>query len=243
VNAIAWAPHEFGAILACASSDGKVSTVSQNPDGTWESSKPFAAHTIGCNAVSWAPAAAPALGSGPGGAPVKRIATGGCDNLVKIWRYDHGPHKGAWADSLLSDRSRDARETPSGGGAAGTATTSASGRWKRSWRTATRTGCGTWPSRRARASPSASSRRARRSVPGPAPAAWSPSAWRLKGGCCRSTARGFGAIVRTSKSSSGARSARTRRGPRYAARGPARGAAASRTNGLAAGAHAALCSG
>jgi len=86
VNAIAWAPHEFGAILACASSDGKVSTVSQNPDGTWESSKPFAAHSIGCNAVSWAPAIAPALGSVPGGAPVKRIATGGCDNLVKIWR-------------------------------------------------------------------------------------------------------------------------------------------------------------
>ena len=88
MNSIAWAPQEAGAILACASADGKVSTVSQTAEGQWESSAPFSAHSIGCNAVSWAPAISPTLGSTAAVAPaaVKRIATGGCDNLVKIWR-------------------------------------------------------------------------------------------------------------------------------------------------------------
>ena len=63
------------------------------------------AHHSGCNAVSWQPAAVPGSlltikgGSGqaavsPTGNPVNsnesagmRLATGGCDNLVKIWRY------------------------------------------------------------------------------------------------------------------------------------------------------------
>jgi WD40 repeat protein len=82
VNGIAWAPQECGAVLACASSDGNVSTVSLGADGQWQSSAPFSAHAIGCNAVSWAPAAGGAAGT----TPPKRIATGGCDNLVKIWR-------------------------------------------------------------------------------------------------------------------------------------------------------------
>jgi len=48
------------------------------------------AHTIGCNAVSWCPA----VDSGTDSStqqrndPVKRLATGGCDNLVKIWKED-----------------------------------------------------------------------------------------------------------------------------------------------------------
>ena len=47
----------------------------------WESDKISNAHTIGCNAVSWAPFNA----SG-----VKRFVSGGCDNLVKLWRFDDG---------------------------------------------------------------------------------------------------------------------------------------------------------
>lgn len=49
------------------------------------------AHTIGCNAVSWCPAVD--SGADPSvtqqrNDPVKRLATGGCDNLVKIWKED-----------------------------------------------------------------------------------------------------------------------------------------------------------
>lgn len=95
VNAIAWAPHELGPILACASSDGKVSVLTFNNDGTWEASL-FPAHTLGVTSVSWAPAVSiGALTNPQTGAPdaqeglqlVKRFATGGCDGLVKIWAY------------------------------------------------------------------------------------------------------------------------------------------------------------
>ncbi|KXN72141.1 WD40 repeat-like protein [Conidiobolus coronatus NRRL 28638] len=91
VNSIAWAPHELGPILACASSDGKVSVLTYRDDGTWESTV-FDAHAIGCNSVSWAPAIAPGALTQSTGNPsetqqVKRFATAGCDNLVKIWAF------------------------------------------------------------------------------------------------------------------------------------------------------------
>ncbi len=68
-------------------------------DGTWGADI-FNGHAIGCNAVSWAPAilpgslitpSAPAQGqpsqtlSAP--PPVKRFASAGCDNLVRIWTF------------------------------------------------------------------------------------------------------------------------------------------------------------
>jgi len=100
VNSISWAPHELGPVLACASSDGKISVLTFNNDGTWEASL-FTAHTIGCNAVSWAPATKPGalIESQPpvahpptsahqmGVISVKRFASGGCDGLVKIWGW------------------------------------------------------------------------------------------------------------------------------------------------------------
>ncbi|GLG99118.1 hypothetical protein R5R35_012173 [Gryllus longicercus] len=93
VNSVAWAPHEFGLILACGSSDGSVSILISNPDGSWEVKKITNAHTIGCNAVSWCPATSinPALdptSSARPSLPPKRIVTGGCDNLVKIWKEE-----------------------------------------------------------------------------------------------------------------------------------------------------------
>jgi len=115
VNSVSWAPHELGAILACASSDGKISVLTFKStlhlliifliflitplvdDGQWDADI-FTGHAIGCNAVSWAPAVVP--GSlitpqapiAPGQTPsspfsIKRFATAGCDNLVKIWGY------------------------------------------------------------------------------------------------------------------------------------------------------------
>ncbi|GAA6032855.1 hypothetical protein JCM8097_000830 [Rhodosporidiobolus ruineniae] len=101
VNAIAWAPRELGPILACASSDGKVSVLTFNDDGTWEASL-FPAHSLGVTSVSWAPAVGigalsnpqgPAGGAQPGQEgealqQVRRFATGGCDGLVKIWAWN-----------------------------------------------------------------------------------------------------------------------------------------------------------
>ncbi|KAG5645327.1 GTPase-activating protein S13 [Asterophora parasitica] len=99
VNSVSWAPHELGAILACASSDGKLSVLTFKNDGQWGADI-FNGHAIGCNAVSWAPASQPGslitpqqaqpLPNQPAqhsGASVKRFASAGCDNLVRIWGY------------------------------------------------------------------------------------------------------------------------------------------------------------
>jgi len=100
VNSVSWAPHELGAILACASSDGKLSVLTFKNDGQWGADI-FNGHAIGCNAVSWAPAAQPGSLITPQqghSAPnqqaqqlqapsVKHFASAGCDNLVKIWGY------------------------------------------------------------------------------------------------------------------------------------------------------------
>ena len=50
------------------------------------------AHSIGANSVSWAPAILPgslinAASGAAGVGAVKRFASAGCDNLVKIWRF------------------------------------------------------------------------------------------------------------------------------------------------------------
>jgi len=91
VNSIAWCPVEHGLCLACASSDGRVSVLTRQADDSW-TVKRFNAHQIGCNAVSWAPAfpaGAVLSAASPTGAALQpmRLVTGGCDNLVKIWRY------------------------------------------------------------------------------------------------------------------------------------------------------------
>lgn len=99
VNSISWAPHELGLTLASASSDGTVSVLSAGGGGVWEAKKIYNAHTIGCNAVSWAPAVAPGFAAEAEGSPealgipgqpsaAKQFVTGGCDSLVKIWKYD-----------------------------------------------------------------------------------------------------------------------------------------------------------
>jgi WD40 repeat protein len=67
------------------------SNVAIKEDGSWDTTS-FDAHTIGCNAVSWAPSAIPgSLVQVTGGAPnvnvVSRFASAGCDNLIKIWSW------------------------------------------------------------------------------------------------------------------------------------------------------------
>ena len=97
VNAVSFAPPEYGLVFACASSDGFVSICSQLQDGTWEErrvseSRDGGAHThpLGANSISWAPAVAPGglWMSERAAPPPMRLATAGCDHLVKVWRFD-----------------------------------------------------------------------------------------------------------------------------------------------------------
>ncbi|KAI9621010.1 hypothetical protein KEM48_007944 [Puccinia striiformis f. sp. tritici PST-130] len=67
----------------------RVSVLTFKDDGTWDAPL-FVAHSIGCNAVSWAPPYLPTSLSSPNGAQQaalepQKFATGGCDGLVKIW--------------------------------------------------------------------------------------------------------------------------------------------------------------
>jgi len=90
VNSIAWAPHELGLCLACASSDGSISVLSHKGDSTWDAQKIPQAHAIGVNAVSWAPPSSHSAfinSTSPNAPPVKRFVSGGCDNVLKIWRF------------------------------------------------------------------------------------------------------------------------------------------------------------
>lgn len=95
VNSVSWAPAEYGLILACGSSDGSVSILTCNlENATWDSKKIPNAHIIGCNAVSWCPSTVfdPTFDTGKAnkdlGLAIKRLATGGCDNTIKIWKED-----------------------------------------------------------------------------------------------------------------------------------------------------------
>lgn len=106
VNSVQWAPREFGLMLACASADGSISILKRTTDDDWESRKMPNAHNVGVNAISWAPPISsvstiyrpthnnpnmPGSGDSSSGlnkpALVKRFVSGGCDSLVKIWRY------------------------------------------------------------------------------------------------------------------------------------------------------------
>ncbi len=90
MNSICWAPHEFGLCLACGSSDGTISVLTQKADGAWEKAKIDPAHPVGVTSVTWAPSAAPGSLVGESAMPVQKLASGGCDNTVKVWKYTGG---------------------------------------------------------------------------------------------------------------------------------------------------------
>ena len=105
VNAVAFAPPEYGLVLACASSDGYVSVCSQNSDGSWDEQRISSSsdgtavtptHAMGANSVSWAPAINPSALWNPAKAtpPPRTLVTGGCDNQVCVWSYSDG--KSRW---------------------------------------------------------------------------------------------------------------------------------------------------
>ncbi|XP_064399509.1 protein SEC13 homolog [Halichondria panicea] len=117
VNSIQWGPHEYGLVLACASSDESFSIISTSGDGNWKYQQHENAHTLGCNAISWAPALNPGSlveGGSKGSSAVKRLVTGGGDNLVRVWREENE----AWVSEKLeahTDWVRDVAWCPSVG--------------------------------------------------------------------------------------------------------------------------------
>ena len=60
-------------------------------DDTWDV-KHITDSPLGCNSLSWAPFGhhgSAAAGAGPDGAPTpiaKRLVTGSCDNMLRIWK-------------------------------------------------------------------------------------------------------------------------------------------------------------
>ena len=103
VNSVAWAPYELGLALACGSSDGTLSVLTHTAGGEWAVQTLHDAPT-GVNAVSWAPAhhlGAQVVSSTPGSAVahsgpqvVRRLASAGCDGMVRVWRADMS---GVWS--------------------------------------------------------------------------------------------------------------------------------------------------
>jgi len=121
VNSITWAPKEFGLCLACASSDESVRILTRNEDDTWDTKVIPTAHKTGVNSVSWAPATVDMWSpDGDRALNVMRLVTGGCDNMVKLWRYSE--EKGEWESEaelpLHTDWVRDVAFAPQLGAAA-----------------------------------------------------------------------------------------------------------------------------
>lgn len=61
VNCIAWAPWEYGLILAAGTAEGKVYIIQPQADGEWVVTNEFVAHVTGVNGISWGPATEPAI--------------------------------------------------------------------------------------------------------------------------------------------------------------------------------------
>jgi len=119
VNSVCWAPFEYGLILASGSSDGTIIFVSSPGNGTWEMKRINNAHSTGCNAVSWGPSIQSSVLLDPSSATsklaVKRLVSGGCDNLVKIWREENGEWVEEQRLEAHSDWVRDVAWAPSMG--------------------------------------------------------------------------------------------------------------------------------
>ncbi|KAH7685859.1 protein transport protein SEC13 protein [Dioscorea alata] len=94
VNSIAWAPHDLGLCLACGSSDGNISVFTARTDGGWDTTRIDQAHPVGVTSVSWAPSMGPGALVGSGLLdPVQKLASGGFDNTVKVWKLYNGSWK------------------------------------------------------------------------------------------------------------------------------------------------------
>lgn len=94
VNSIAFGPHEIGLVAVAASSDGRVSILTHQPNNTW-SVEYIKDNALGVNAVSWAPHGAYTDPSNPDAVLPPRIVTGGCDNRIRFWMQSEA---GQWVE-------------------------------------------------------------------------------------------------------------------------------------------------
>ena len=103
VNCIAWAPWEYGLILAAGTAEGRLVIFRNTPEDEWCKTHDFTAHSSGVNGISWGQATEPAilaenpsssagaaLGAGKFELPPKRIVTGGNDREVCLWELKDG---------------------------------------------------------------------------------------------------------------------------------------------------------
>lgn len=81
VNDVQFCPWEHGLRVACASSDGMVSVLTYGLDHQWRRTA-FMAHAGGAQSLSWMPVQQRQGESGP----ALRLATGGCDGAVCVWK-------------------------------------------------------------------------------------------------------------------------------------------------------------
>ncbi len=100
VNSVAFCPHEYGLRAAAASSDGRVSILTHQPDNSW-STDYIMDNPLGVNSVSWAPMGAYSeMSSSPDAATAAvdqpRLVTGGCDNRIRFWVEQ--PETGQWVE-------------------------------------------------------------------------------------------------------------------------------------------------
>ncbi|XP_055335950.1 protein SEC13 homolog [Paramacrobiotus metropolitanus] len=103
VNCLAFAPFDLGRLmLACGASDGNIIILSYQDDGSWKPVKIPNAHPLGVLAVSWGDPFFMPINGKRGETVTARLATGGCDNMVKIWREngDSGP----WSEEVRLDK-------------------------------------------------------------------------------------------------------------------------------------------
>eukprot|EP01104_Vermistella_antarctica_P003647 TRINITY_DN1388_c0_g1_i1.p1 TRINITY_DN1388_c0_g1~~TRINITY_DN1388_c0_g1_i1.p1 ORF type:complete len:324 (-),score=37.85 TRINITY_DN1388_c0_g1_i1:29-1000(-) len=107
VNSVEWAPQEYGLSLACCSSDSHISIITLKGENSWSETK-FQAHQIGVNSLSWAPPVNPGSlvsANAPAQPAPRRLVSGGCDNLVKIWRYHDTDNQWRVEETLEGDQS------------------------------------------------------------------------------------------------------------------------------------------
>jgi protein transport protein SEC13 len=83
VNATQFAPHNYGLILANASSDGRVSVLSHQMDDSW-SCEYIQDNSLGVNSLSFAPFGAYASEESKESQSMY-LVTAGCDNQIRFW--------------------------------------------------------------------------------------------------------------------------------------------------------------
>ena len=73
VNSVEFAPHEYGLVAAAASSDGRVSILSHEPDDSW--TVEYLKDTpLGVNAISWAYGVVPSSSNDDNGVHIAAVS-------------------------------------------------------------------------------------------------------------------------------------------------------------------------